>query len=324
MKIVGFIGKCWLVSITLSLCFLLIISCTAPPATIPGANGEEPTTYQLEINLLGTKHEATVDSQGKVKTSAQATSADGTVSLSVDKDTIILDKDGKLVQLIQATIDPNPPPPPEDATKVGPVYDLAPQGATFNPPIKLTLTYEPKELPEGLSENDVYIACYEDGKWEMFRYKQVDTERHRVTTRLDHFAKYGVFVPSEQSAPMPPPEPGLTPAVDRVDVVYFHRTNRCRSCLYAEEQTRYTLETYFKEELSSGKLTFASINWQDASNAAIVEKYGAYASQLFINTVTDDTERIEDVTEIWLFIGNDEAFCHVVRTKIAKALEGAG
>ena len=324
MKIVGFIAKCLLVSITLSLCFLLIVSCTAPPATIPEANGQELTTYQLEINLLGTKYEATVDSQGKVKTSAQATSADGTVSLSIDKDTIILDKDGEPIQLIQTTIDPNPPPPPEDATKVGPVYDLTPDGATFNPPIKFTLTYEPKELPEGLSENDVYIACYEDGKWEMLRYKQVDTERHEVATQIDHFAKYAVFIPSEQSTPIPAPEPGLTPAVDRVDVVYFHRTNRCHSCLYAETGIRYTLETYFQKEMSSGKLTFKSVDVQDASNAAIVEKYGAYTSQLFINTVIGDTERIEDVTEIWLFIGNDEAFCQVVKTKIEKALEGAG
>ena len=128
----------------------------------------------------------------------------------------------------------------------------------------------------------------------------------------------------EESTPIPAPEPGLTPAIDRVDVVYFHRTNRCRSCLYAEEQTRYTLETYFKDELSSGKLTFASINFQDAGNAAIVEKYGAYASQLFINTVIGDTERIEHVTEIWQLIGDDEAFCQVVKNKIEKALKGAG
>jgi hypothetical protein len=263
-----------------------------------------------------------VDSQGKVKTSAQATSADGTVSLSIDKDTIILDKDGEPIQLIQATIDPNPPPSPEDATKVGPVYDLAPQGAIFNPPIKLTLTYDPKELPEGLSENDVYIACYEDGKWEMLRYKQVDTESHRIATRVDHFAKYAVLIPINQGTPILTPEPGTTSVVDRVDVVYFHRTNRCRSCLYAEEQTRYTLETYFKEELSSGKLMFASINLQDASNAAIVKKYGAYTSQLFINAVTGDTERIEHVIEIWQLIGNDDAFCQVVKNKVAKALEG--
>ena len=128
----------------------------------------------------------------------------------------------------------------------------------------------------------------------------------------------------EETTPIPAPEPGTTSVVDRVDVVYFHRTNRCRSCIYAETGIHYTLETYFEKELSSGKLTFKSVDVQDASNAAIIKKYGAYTSQLFINAVTGDTERIEHVTEIWQLIGNDEAFCNVVKNKIEKALEGAG
>ena len=128
----------------------------------------------------------------------------------------------------------------------------------------------------------------------------------------------------EESTPIPAPEPGTTSVVDRVDVVYFHRTNRCYSCIYAETGILYTLETYFEKELSSGKLAFKSVDVQDASNAAIIKKYDAYTSQLFINAVTGDTERIEHVTEIWQFIGNDEAFCQLVKTKIEKALEGAG
>ena len=128
----------------------------------------------------------------------------------------------------------------------------------------------------------------------------------------------------EESTPIPAPEPGTTSVVDRVDVVYFHRQQRCQKCIWAEEHVRYALETYFKDELDSSKLTLASINVQDPSNTAIIEKFGAYTSQLFINAVTGDTERIEHVTEIWQFIGNDEAFCQLVKTKIEKALEGAG
>jgi len=128
----------------------------------------------------------------------------------------------------------------------------------------------------------------------------------------------------EESTPIPAPEPGTTSVVDRVDVVYFHRQQRCHSCIWAEEHIRYTLETYFEEELSSGKLAFKSVDVQDASNTAIIEKFGAYTSQLFINAVTGDTKHIEHVSEIWQLIGNDEAFCQVIKTKIEKALEGAG
>jgi len=109
---------------------------------------------------------------------------------------------------------------------------------------------------------------------------------------------------------------------ERVEVVYFHRTQQCYSCRYAEEETRYTVETYFNDELASGKLTFQSIDVQDSKNAAIIEKYGAYTSSLFINTIKDGTDHIEQVTDIWLVIGDDEAFVEVVKSKIEKGLNG--
>jgi hypothetical protein len=71
--------------------------------------------------------------------------------------------------------------------------------------------------------------------------------------------------PSSDSSSGPP---------DRVEVVYFHRAQRCRKCLYAEAGTRYTLETYFEDELASGKLNFKVLNVEDEENAAVVDKYG--------------------------------------------------
>ena len=114
----------------------------------------------------------------------------------------------------------------------------------------------------------------------------------------------------------------LSPA-DRVEVVYFHRTQRCHTCLYAEEQTRYTLETYFKDELASGKVTFQSINVQDEANADIVKKYNnASYLTLCINTVIDGTDHIEEVTDIWLVIDNNKAFDEVVKSAVEKSLNG--
>ena len=113
-----------------------------------------------------------------------------------------------------------------------------------------------------------------------------------------------------------------TGLADRVDVAYFHRTQQCYSCRYAEEGTRNTVETYFADELASGKLTFQSLDVQDSQNAAIVQKYGAYGSQLFINTVKDGTDHIEQVTDIWLVIGKDEAFVEVVKDRIEQSLDG--
>jgi len=109
---------------------------------------------------------------------------------------------------------------------------------------------------------------------------------------------------------------------DRVEVVYFYRAQRCYSCIYAEEGTRYTVETYFKDELASGRVTFEAVNVEDKENATIVKKYGAFTSSLFINTIRDGTDHIEQVSEIWFVLGNDEAFVEVVKSEIEKSLKG--
>ncbi len=294
----------------------LMVGCAASSTAPPVTNGGELSTYQLEIDLLGTKNEFMVDSQGFLKTKVNLSSADGRLSLLLNEGTMVRDKDGKPLQVIDVSIDLNPPPPPRDAYIIGAVYEFSPEGANFNPQIKLTLSYDPEELPEGVSERNVYIACYQDTGWEKLLYKNVDTKNHSVTTQIDYLARYAVLAPRER----PTSETSSTPA-DRIEVVYFHRAQRCPGCLYAEAGTRYTLETYFANELSSGKLTFQVLNVEDEGNAGIAEKYGAYTSSLFINTVKDGVDHIEEVVDIWFILGDDEAFVEVVKNTIEESLK---
>jgi len=121
----------------------------------------------------------------------------------------------------------------------------------------------------------------------------------------------------------PPSNPGNSSGpADRVEVVYFHRTRRCYACQYAEEATRSAVETHFSDELDSGRLTFQSVDVQDAKNAAIIGKYSAYSSSLFVNTIKDGSDHIEHVTAIWYLVGNDEAFVSTVKNTIEKSLYG--
>jgi len=117
------------------------------------------------------------------------------------------------------------------------------------------------------------------------------------------------------------PTPQPSPNVDKmVEVVYFHRTQRCYSCRYAGDTTEYAVETYFADELASGKLVFKMIDVQNKANASIVERYGAYGSSLFINEIKDGTDHIKAVTDIWFLIGKDEAFVNLVKSEIESAL----
>ena len=120
----------------------------------------------------------------------------------------------------------------------------------------------------------------------------------------------------------PPPSSNSTGAADRVDVVYFHRTQRCYSCRYMEDAARYTVETYFADELASGKVTFQVFNVEEQANAAIVEKYQSSYLSLYINTVKDGADHIELVTDVYPLIGKDEAFAETLKSKIEKSLSG--
>ena len=130
--------------------------------------------------------------------------------------------------------------------------------------------------------------------------------------------------PNSDTSPNPADSDTSPTPADKVEVVYFYRAQRCSGCIYAETGTRYTLETYFADELASGKITFAAFNVAAEENAAIVEKYDAYTSALFINTIIDGTDHIEEIKEIWFVLGDDEAFVEVVRSKIEESLRGGG
>lgn len=118
-------------------------------------------------------------------------------------------------------------------------------------------------------------------------------------------------------APTLQPSPGGS---DYVEVVYFHRTTQCYSCRYAGDTTKYTVETYFADELASGKLVFKKVDVQDKANASITERYGAYGSSLFINEIIDGIDHIEPVTDIWYQIGDDDEFIQVVKDAIESHL----
>ena len=121
------------------------------------------------------------------------------------------------------------------------------------------------------------------------------------------------------------PEPNnsssLPPSIDNgVEVVYFHRAQRCSGCIYAQNMTEYTLNTYFADELQSKKIVFVAVNLQDANNSAIVQKFGAYTSSLFLNDVKGGVDNISEVKDIWFVLSDDEAFVDVVKTAIEECL----
>ncbi len=157
------------------------------------ANNENLPTSRVAVSLPGQSGEFTVDSRGAVKSLLDVSSADGRIRLSLNKNTVALDKDGKPLNSISAGIDSNPPAPPQNAVIVSPVYSLGPEGATFDPWFTLTVRYDTSKLPGGANEPDLLMAYYSGTEWRIPSYRKVNTTDHTVTTQIYHFSSFAVL-----------------------------------------------------------------------------------------------------------------------------------
>jgi len=204
LKGINLVAKISAIGILLVLLLTLAVSCQATEA--PAVVSKETTTFELNVDLLGTQHTYFLHGEGRLADNAVLESPDGKVTLSMISGTTLLDKDGRPLTFLQLQADSNPPNPPADAQIIGTVYDLTPHGATSNPPLMLTLPYWPEDLPEDVQAKDLYIAPYEEENgWGKSFYRKIDTENHRVTAQVSTFCRYAILAAKE----LPPP-PSLT------------------------------------------------------------------------------------------------------------------
>jgi len=116
-------------------------------------------------------------------------------------------------------------------------------------------------------------------------------------------------------------QPTATPdGQNVVQVIYTHRTHRCSGCIWAEDWLRWTVDTYFADEMADGKLVFMSIDIEDSNNSALANKLGAYASQIFINKIADGEEEIEQLTSLYYLVGDSQAYSDKAKAEIEERL----
>ena len=189
-----------LLSLATSL-FWLLAGCQSD--TSPQTTVGEPA-FELRLDIVGRIHTLSLDDEGRLIASASLASPDETVILSIDKGTQLLDREGKPLPAIWITTDQEMLTQPEDAQILGEVYSLGPQDAIFDRPLKLTLNYDPQEIPEGVREGEVYIIPYDETTgWGRYFYKRIETDKHRVTTQVERFTTYAVLAPATAYSPQP-------------------------------------------------------------------------------------------------------------------------
>ena len=107
-----------------------------------------------------------------------------------------------------------------------------------------------------------------------------------------------------------------------VEVIDFHSTHRCMTCNAIESSAKYTLDTYFKDEVSNNKITFKVVNVDEEKNYKIAEKFEATGTALFLNVIVDGKETQIDLTEFAFMNGNDQkVFSEELKVKLEEELK---
>jgi len=180
-----------------------------------GGGGGGAPTYYTETNLFGVEKSYRIDSDGEILATIEATSEDSLLTMTIPKGTIALGKDGKRLKSLQTAVDESPPDPPEDCCIIGLAFDFGPEGATFDPGITFEYTYDPDDIPEGVAEEDLVIAYYDEeaGEWVELDCV-VDTENNTITASVSHFTTFaiiGAVTPPEEEEVVPPEEEEVVP-----------------------------------------------------------------------------------------------------------------
>jgi len=157
-----------------------------------GAPPAGPIT--VEANLFGGTVEFSIDSEGVIQETIEATSEDGNLTITIPEDTIALDKDGDPLDSLETAVDESPPSLPEDTHVIGLAYDFGPDGATFDPPITLEYTYDLDDIPEDVAEENLVLAYYDEdaGEWVELD-SEVDTENNTIATSVSHFTTFAII-----------------------------------------------------------------------------------------------------------------------------------
>jgi len=166
----------------------------SPPGPGPGSS-----YYYTKVNMLDQTSKWRISYSGKLLKTVNISSNEGRVAIYIPKSTFCLDERGKRLKELAIKVEDEVPELPEDCLILSEAYNFGPGGATFDPYLKLTLAYEEEDMPEGVTEGDLYIAYY-NNDWVPLD-SIIDIERNRISADVTHFTLFAIMAKS----PPPPP-----------------------------------------------------------------------------------------------------------------------
>lgn len=111
------------------------------------------------------------------------------------------------------------------------------------------------------------------------------------------------------------PSQPLGPA-EKIEVVHFHGTQQCVSCITVGEFALKTIKEKFPKEFASGKIVFKEINDELKENQFMVMKYKARGSSLFVNSIVEGKDNIKEDVTVWRLVNDEEQFMNYFEKKL--------
>ncbi len=128
------------------------------------------------------------------------TSQDGLLNLLITEGTTALDAEDEPLTSVEFTADENPPSPGE-ASIIGQAYNLEPDGARFDPPVTLTWRYTAADIPEGVAEENLVIAYYDENADEWVALDSVvDPIEDIIRASVRHLTTFAILAPAATSS----------------------------------------------------------------------------------------------------------------------------
>jgi hypothetical protein len=111
-------------------------------------------------------------------------------------------------------------------------------------------------------------------------------------------------------------KPKAVPA-DRVVVMYFHRTQRCPTCLRMGTYSEESVVEKYADALNEGKVEFHYIDFQNKKNEALTKGYKVAGPTLIVAKVVDNKiKEYKNLKDIWAKNTNAKDFHEYVQENI--------
>ncbi len=104
---------------------------------------------------------------------------------------------------------------------------------------------------------------------------------------------------------------------ERVVVMYFHRTQRCPTCLKMGSYAEEAVKKGFAKEIKAGKVSFHFIDFQDEKNEAFTRAYKVEGPTLIVaRAAGKKVSEYKNLDEMWSKVPDKDEFIKYVQDSV--------